>query len=71
VLAYASLDSPEFQRQTLAFAAACKAAGRTIRVICCDGYNHFEAIETLANPYSPLGRSALNLVTRSEDFFHG
>jgi arylformamidase len=68
VLAYASLDSPEFQRQTLAFAAACKTAGRTVRVIRCEGYNHFEAIETLANPYSPLGRSALNLIARSENF---
>jgi len=62
VLAYASLDSAEFQRQTLDFAARCKIAGGSAQILRCEGYNHFEAIETLANPFGALGRAALMLI---------
>jgi arylformamidase len=62
VLAYASLDSAEFQRQTLDFAALCKRAGVNVRILRCEGYNHFEAIETLGNPFGILGRAALMLI---------
>ena len=59
VVAYASLDSPEFQRQSRDFAAAVKASGKPIDLIVARGYNHFEAPETLGNPYGLLGRAAL------------
>src|SRR5262249_33909878 len=59
VVAYASLDSPEFQRQSRDFAAAVKAAGKPVDLLVARGYNHFEAPETLANPYGLLGRAAL------------
>jgi len=59
VVAYASLDSPEFQRQSRDFAAAVKASGKPIDLLVARGYNHFEAPETLANPYGLLGRAAL------------
>ena len=62
VLSYASLDSAEFQRQTLNFAELCKAAGADIQILRCEGYNHFEAIETLANPFGAVGRAALMLI---------
>jgi len=62
ILAYASLDSAEFQRQTVNFAALCKAAGGNVQTLRCEGYNHFEAIETLANPFGALGRAALKLI---------
>ena len=58
-LAYGTLDTPEFQRQTRDFAAALKAAGKPVELRVGDGYNHFEMIETLANPYGVLGRAAL------------
>ena len=54
-----TLDTPEFQRQSRDFAAALKAAGKPVELRVGDGYNHFEMIETLANPYGVLGRAAL------------
>jgi arylformamidase len=59
VVAYAELDSPEFQRQSRDFAAAVKAAGKPVDLLVARGYNHFEAPETLANPYGLLGRATL------------
>ena len=59
IVAYGTLETPEFQRQSRDFAAAVKAAGKPITLIVGDGYNHFELIETLANPYGLVGRAAL------------
>ncbi len=50
ILAYGTLETPEFQRQTRDFAAAVKAAGKPVQLLVADGYNHFEIIETIANP---------------------
>jgi arylformamidase len=58
-VAYATLDTPEFQRQSRDFAAAVKAAGKPVQLLVGEGYNHFEFIETLASPYGLLGRAAL------------
>ena len=57
---HGTLDTPEFRRQTRDFAAAVKAAGKPIEFIIGDGYNHFELMETLANPFGPFGRAALD-----------
>jgi arylformamidase len=59
VVAYASLDSPEFQRQSRDFAAAVKARGKPVELLVARGYNHFEAPETLGNAHGLLGRAAL------------
>ena len=59
ILAYGTKETPEFQRQTRDFAAALKAAAKPVQLLVADGYNHFEIIETLANPYGLLGRAAL------------
>jgi len=59
IVAYASLDTPEFRRQSVEFAAAVKAAGKPVELIRGDNYNHFEFIETLGNPYGQLGHAAL------------
>jgi len=59
VVAHGTLETPEFQRQSREFAAAVKAAGKPVTFLLADGYNHFEIIETLANPYGLLGRAAL------------
>ena len=59
IVAYGTLETPEFQRQSRDFAAAVKAAGKPVQLLVADGYNHFEIIETLANPYGLLGRAVL------------
>jgi arylformamidase len=61
-LLYGTLETPEFQRQTRDFAAALKAAGKPVRLIVADNYNHFEIGETLNNPYGPFGRAALEMM---------
>ena len=58
-LAHGTAETPEFQRQTRDFAEAVTAAGKTAQLIVGQGYNHFELLETLANPYGLLGRAML------------
>jgi arylformamidase len=62
IVAYGTLESPEFQRQSREFAEAVRQAGKLQSLIVADAYNHFELIETLANPYGLLGRAALALM---------
>jgi len=57
VLTHGTYETPEFQRQTRDFAAAVKAAGKPVELIVGEGYNHFEMLETLNNPYGLLGRA--------------
>ena len=59
IVAYGTLETPEFQRQSRDFAAALKAAGKPVELLVGEGYNHFEMPETLANPYGLLGRAVL------------
>jgi arylformamidase len=59
VLAYGTCETPEFQRQSRDFAAAVQAAGKPTSLIVGAGYNHFELLETLANPYGLTGRAML------------
>jgi arylformamidase len=59
VLTYGTCETPEFQRQSREFAAAVKAAGKPVALLVGEGYNHFEMLETLANPYGLLGRAAM------------
>ena len=59
ILAYGTYETPEFQRQTRDFYAAVKAAGKPVELLVGEGYNHFEMLETLANPYGLLGRAVL------------
>jgi arylformamidase len=59
VLAHGTCETPEFQRQTRDFAAALRAAGKPVELLIGEGYNHFEMLETLANPYGLLGRAML------------
>jgi arylformamidase len=59
IVAYGTLETPEFQRQSREFAAAVKAAGKPVQLLVGQGYNHFELPETLASPYSILGHAVL------------
>jgi arylformamidase len=58
-LVYGTLETPEFQRQSRDFAAALTAAGKPVRLVVAQGYNHFEVNETLASPYGFFGRAVL------------
>jgi len=62
VVAYGTRETPEFQRQNREFAAAVEAAGKRVRLVVGEHYNHFELPETLGNPYGLLGRAALDLM---------
>ena len=59
VLAYGACETPEFQRQTKDFFAAVQALGKPAELIVGEAYNHFELLETLANPYGLTGRTML------------
>ena len=62
VVGYGTCETPEFQRQNREFAAAVKAAGKPVRLLVGEHYNHFELPETLGNPYGLLGRAAVELM---------
>ena len=59
---YGTLETPEFQRQSRDFAEALRKAGKPVELIVAEGYNHFEVMETLANPFQFAGRAALELM---------
>jgi arylformamidase len=59
ILAHGSEETPEFQRQTRDFFVAVQAAGNPAELIVGEAYNHFEFLETLANPYGLAGRAML------------
>jgi arylformamidase len=59
VLAFGTLETPEFQRQSRDFASALRATGKQADLLIGNVYNHFEIAETLASPYGLLGRAAL------------
>jgi arylformamidase len=62
IVAYGTLETPEFQRQSRDFAAAAKAAGKDVQLLVGEGYNHFEIRETFGNPYGFLGRALLEQI---------
>jgi arylformamidase len=56
-VSWAEKESAEFYRQSQEFAARLGAPA-----IIGKNLNHFEIIETMADPRSPLGRAALNML---------
>jgi arylformamidase len=59
---WAEKESAEFVRQSKHFAAALRAAGKLSESLEGESLNHFEILETMADPASPLGRAALNML---------
>ena len=59
ILAYGTCETPEFQRQTRDFCAAVRESGKPAELIVGEAYNHFELLETLANPYGLTSRAML------------
>ncbi len=66
IVAYGTLETPEFQRQSRDFGAAVKAVGKPVQLLVGEGFNHFEIPETLANPYGLLGRAVLAQMNLSQ-----
>lgn len=62
IVAYGTNETREFVRHSRDFASAIAEAGKPVDLIVADHYNHFEIIETLANPHGILGRAALRQV---------
>lgn len=56
-VAWSEKEGTEFARQSREFAEKLRAP-----TILGKGLNHFEIVETLADPTSPLGRAALNML---------
>ncbi len=65
LVAWGSLESPEFQRQGGDFARAAQARGLAADPLVVEHSNHFEVLETLAHPDGLLARAALNLIRYS------
>lgn len=61
-IVHGSLETPEFQRMARDFVTAVSAAGKPVISIRGEGYNHFEIIETMANPYGLVGRAGLAMM---------
>jgi arylformamidase len=61
-LTYGTLDTAEYQRQSRQFALALQLAGRAPHTVVGGGYNHFEMLETLRNPYGINGRAMLEVM---------
>ena len=59
IVAYGSLETPDFQRQGRDFAKAVKDTGKSVELVVGQNYNHFEMPETIANPYGLLGKLVL------------
>jgi arylformamidase len=59
IIAYGTCETPEFQRQTQDFFAAVRGLEKPAELIVGEAYNHFELLETLANPYGLTGRAML------------
>jgi arylformamidase len=59
IVAAAEFDAPEFRRQAREFAAAAARASAAVRHVEGRGFNHFDFIETLADPQGVLGKFML------------
>jgi len=62
IVACGTNETREFVRHSRDFSSAIEAAGKQVQLILAENYNHFEVIETLANPYGSLGRAALDQI---------
>ncbi|HQQ96324.1 MAG TPA: alpha/beta hydrolase [Cyclobacteriaceae bacterium] len=54
ILAYGTQESPEFKRQSQEFAAALKNQSKRVELYVLEGYNHFELMVAMGNPYDIL-----------------
>jgi arylformamidase len=62
VVMYGTYETPEFQRQSRDFTKAVADAGKAVELIVAENFNHFEIMETLANPFGVYGRAVLEQI---------
>ncbi len=62
LLAHGSAETPAFRIGARDLAAELARQGRDAALRVAEGYNHFEVVETLANPYGVLGREMLHMI---------
>jgi arylformamidase len=62
VLAVGGEETDEFRRQQADFKAAWQAAGAAMAEVAMPGFHHFDVIDALADPASPLHRTARDLL---------
>jgi arylformamidase len=62
VVAYGSLETPDFQRQSRDFAAALRGASKLAQLIEGKNYTHSGMCESFGHPYGPCGRAALAMM---------
>ena len=55
IIAHGTLETPEFQRQSREFAAAAKAAGKSVTFLVGEGYNTSSSMKRLATRMGCLG----------------
>jgi arylformamidase len=61
-IAFGRLETPEFRRHARSFHEALLQAGKVSTLLDCGEVNHFELLELLARPGTPLCRAALRLM---------
>jgi arylformamidase len=59
IVTYGTAESPEFQRQSREFYNALVNEGKQVQLLVGEGYNHYEIIDTMGNPFGFLGHAAL------------
>lgn len=66
-VAWAEHEAAEFARQSREFSKVLGRSGKLNGVILGKNQNHFEIVETLADPGSPLGAAALGMLTSPDE----
>ncbi len=64
-ISWGEIETGESKQQSLAFAAALRAAGVQVDAFEMRGRNHFDVIQDLTNSATPLGRATLALISTS------
>jgi arylformamidase len=62
-VAWSEHEGAEFYRQSQELASALKQKSLLVEAMVGKDLNHFTMIETIADPASPLGRAALNMLS--------
>lgn len=64
ILAYGSLETDEFKRQTKDFAAAMEKAGKPVQLLNPQFFNHFEMMDDFGNPYGIVAAATLKQIAK-------
>jgi arylformamidase len=59
IVAYGGLETHEFQRHSCELAEAARARDMLDKLVVAEAYNHFEVLESFADPYGIIGYEAL------------